>query len=240
MGTRGIFQVYNGSTNTYTYYYIHCDSLIVLKGLRDKLRRCKSIKSIKKVIAGLVADNVLRENEIAIVDESQPVPASMCWPALEYSLTIKLDDFTAETYDEHWLIEPVYETLETKFALAKHQRAALHSDSNPKNGELVKKSVAKPVAEKRPRGRPRLSDEEKAARAAAKAATKKPKIPKAPKLSAEEKRPRGRPRLTDEEKAARAAARALLKLKEGPKAMAPRKELAPWTEEQIMPDGLVC
>ena len=64
--------------------------------------------------------------------------------------------------------------------------------------------------------------------------------PKAPKLSAEEKRPRGRPRLTSEEKAARAAARALLKLQEGPKAMAPRKELAPWTKEEIMPDGLVC
>ena len=239
MGSRGIFQVYNASTNTYPYYYIHCDSLIVLKGLRDKLRRCKSIKRIKKVIAGLVADNVLRENQLK-EPGAEPYTATMCWPMLEYSLTIKLDDFTAETYDEHWLIEPVFESLETAFALAKHQRAALHSDHNPKNGESVKKSVTKPAADKRPRGRPRLSDEEKAARAAAKAATKKPKIPKAPKLSAEEKRPRGRPRLTTEEKAARAAARALLKLQEGPKAMTPRKELAPWTEEEIMPDGLVC
>lgn len=224
MGSSGIFQVYNASTNTYTYYYIHGDSLIVLKGLRDKLRRCKSIKSINKVIAGQVADNVLRENQLK-EPGAEPYTAAMCWPMLEYSLTIKLDDFTAETYDEHWLIEPIFETQDKAFALAKHQRAALHSDHNPKNGEPVKKSVSKPVAEKRPRGRPRLCDEEKAARAAAKAATKKPKVAK---VSTEEKRPRGRPRLSEEEKAARAAARSLLKLKEGPKAMAPRKELAPW------------
>ena len=238
MGSRGIFQVYNASTKTYTYYYIHGDSLIVLKELRDKLRRCKSIKSINKVIAGLVADNVLRENQLK-EPGAEPYTATMCWPSLEYSFTIKVDDFTRSNIDEHWIIEPVFETLETAFALAKHQRAVLHSDHNPKNGEPVKKPVTKPVAEKRPRGRPRLSDEEKAARAAFKAATKKSKVPPAPKLSAEEKRPRGRPRLTQEEKDARAAARTLLKLQEGPKAMAPRSELAPWTEE-VMPDGLVC
>lgn len=238
MGTHGIFQVYNASTNTYTYYYIHGDSLIVLKELRDKLRRCKSIKSINKVIAGLVADNVLRENQLK-EPGAEPYTATMCWPSLEYSFTIKVDDFTRSNIDEHWIIEPVFETLETAFALAKHQRAVLHSDHNPKNGEPVKKPVTKPVAEKRPRGRPRLTQEEKDARAAFKAATKKSKVPPAPKLSAEEKRPRGRPRLTQEEKDARAAARTLLKLQEGPKAMAPRSELAPWTEE-VMPDGLVC
>lgn len=200
MGTRGIFQVYNASTETYTYYYIHNDSLIVLKELRAKLIRSKTLKGINKLIAGLVANGILRENQLD-KPGTEPYTATKCWPTLEFSLTIKLNNFTEETYDEHWLIEPVFETLETAFALAKHQRAALYSDHNPKNGELVKKSVTKHVAEKRPRGRPRL---------------------------------------TQEEKDARAAARTLLKLHEGPKAMAPRSQLAPWTEEELTPDGLVC
>lgn len=239
MGTRGIFQVYNASTKTYTYYYIHNDSMVVLKELRSKVMRCKTLKGINKLIAGLVADDILRENQL---DEpgAEPYTSAKCYPTLEYSLTIKVSDFTRDTIDEYWIIEPVYETYETKFALAKHQRAAIFEGSNPKNGESVKKSVTKPVAEKRPRGRPRLSSEEKAARAAVKAATKKSKVPPAPKLSAEEKRPRGRPRLTQEEKDARSAARTLLKLHEGPKAMAPRSQLAPWSEEEITPDGLVC
>jgi hypothetical protein len=236
MGTRGIFQVYNASTETYTYYYIHSDSLIVLKELRTKLMRCKTLKGINKLIAGLVADGILCENQLE-KPGAEPYSAAMCWPSLEYSLTIKVDDFTRSNIDEYWIIEPVYETLETKFALAKHQRAAIFEGSNAKNGEPVKKPVTKPVAEKRPRGRPRLTSEEKDVRAAAKASTKKSK---APKLSTEEKRPRGRPRLTQEEKDTRAAARTLLKLHEGPKAMAPRSELAPWSEDEITPDGLVC
>ena len=240
MGTRGIFQVYNAATNTYTYYYFHNDSMVVLKELRSKVMRCKTLKGVNKVITTLIAGGILRENEL---DEpgSEPYTAAKCYPTLEYALTIKVSDFTRDTIDEKWIAEPIFEVLETKFALAKHQRVwDKKVFKNPKNGEPVKKSVTKPVAEKRPRGRPRLSSEEKAARVVVKAATKKSKVPPAPKLSAEEKRPQGRHRLTQEEKDARAAARTLLKLHEGPKAMAPRSELAPWTWDASRWEGLIC
>lgn len=223
MGTRGLFQVYDASTETYTYYYIDNDSLAVLKDLRSKLRRCRSIKSIHKVIARLIAD-VQRGTEDRIKGSKAYTSAS-CWPFLEYSLTISLFPDGNSLLDRsyvHWLIHPVYETMETGFVLAPHQRAAIFEGSNPKNVE-AEKSVTKPSAEKRPRGRPRLTEEQKAK-------TKKSNIPKAPQLSAVTiARPRGRPRLTEEQKAERAASRALLKFQQAAKAMVCRFELSPWT-----------
>jgi len=242
MGTRGLFQVYDASTETYTYYYIHNDSLAVLKELRNKLRRCRSIKSIHKVIAGLIAKGIIHDgsnNEYQIIESgSKAYTSACCWPFLEYSLTLSLfpdGNPILDRCDVHWLIHPVYETMETGFVLAPHQRAAIFECSNPKNVE-AEKSVTKPSAEKRPRSRPRLTEEQKAVSTAVKLAkatkvkTKKSNIPKAAHLSAATiALPRGRPRLTEEEKLERAASRVLLKIQQGAKAMACRFELSPWT-----------
>lgn len=126
MGTRGIFQVYDSTTNTYTYYYIHTDSMHVLKELRKKLRACKTLKSIRKTIAGLVADGILREQELEPPGADSYTPAK-CWPFLEYSLIVKL--FPAGDF-ESWEIHPVYECMESEFKLVKHQRAAVFYGSN--------------------------------------------------------------------------------------------------------------
>ena len=126
MGTRGIFQVYDSTTNTYTYYYVHSDSMHVLKELRKKLRACKSLKSIRKAIAGLVADGILREQELEPPGADSYTPAK-CWPSLEYSLIVKL--FPAGDF-ESWEIHPVHECMQTEFKLVKHQRAAVFNGSN--------------------------------------------------------------------------------------------------------------
>ena len=244
MGSRGIFQLYNASTNTYTYYYIHCDSLLVLKDIRARLKRCGSIKSLLKVIATLIAEGTLREHQL---DDpgTEPYGAKKCWPMLENSLIM---EYELSGNMEQWTIHPIMQCLETELKLAAHQRAKSFTGSNE-----VKPKQEKEIKPHRPRGRPRLTEEEKAARAAAKATkpTRPRGRPRKPdtgeekpknvrKVSFSKKKPeilgpkpkRGRPRLTEEEKAARAAARALLKLKEGPGPMAPRSELAPWTEDQ--------
>lgn len=235
MGTRGLFQVYDASTETYTYYYIHNDSLAVLKELRNKLRRCRSIKSIHKVIAGLIAKGIIHDgsnNEYQIIESgSKAYTSACCWPFLEYSLTLSLfpdGNPILDRCDVHWLIHPVYETMETGFVLAPHQRAAIFEGGagrHPKNGsEVAEKSVTKPSVEK-------LAPKAKATNAkATNAKTKKSNIPKAPQLSAVTiARPRGRPPLTQEQKAERAASRALLKFQQAAKAMVCRFELSPWT-----------
>ena len=117
MGTRGIFQVYDSTTNTYTYYYIHCDSLIVLKKLRKKLLSLKSIKSIRKATAGLVADGILRVQQLRDPGGT-PYTPTQCWPFLQYSLTIKI-------FSDEWEIHPVYECMEKEFKLAKYQRSGV-------------------------------------------------------------------------------------------------------------------
>ena len=122
MGTRGIFQVYDSTTNTYTYYYIHTDSMQVLKKLRTKLRACKSIKSIRKAIAGMVADGILRGDRLEVPGINPYTPTD-CWPFLEYSLIVKL--FPLEPGISRWEIHPVYECMETEFTLVKYQRSAV-------------------------------------------------------------------------------------------------------------------
>ena len=107
----------------------------VLKELRKKLRACKSIKSIRKAIAGMVADGILREHELEPPGADSYTPAK-CWPFLEYSLIVKL--FPADPLQqmvglqkfESWEIHPVYECMESEFKLVKHQRAAVFNGSN--------------------------------------------------------------------------------------------------------------
>lgn len=167
MGTAGIFQLYDSNTKKYTYYYIHCDSLSVLKTIRNKIKRCNSVKSIRKLVAGLVEKGTLRENQIKEPDVFPCLPTE-CWPSLEYSLVVNMYDSPGEVYDEHWSVSPVWETMKTDFVLAPHQRPLTIKKFNPKNGTLIKEPTKKSASsEKRPRGRPRLSDEEKATRAAA-------------------------------------------------------------------------
>ena len=242
MGTRGLFQVYDESTKTYTYYYIHYDSLIVLKGLRTKLRQCKSIKSIRKVIAGLITAGTLRENELN-EPGAEGYSAAMCWPSLEFSLTIELMDFTRDYCNEKWQINPVRETTSTGFILARYQRPELFRGYNASYGtRAVQERLDEAKATAATTAYKAQLAKMPAAVKRAKAAMAKAKIPKAPQLSAathSTPRPRGRPRLTQEEKDARAAARALLKFQQDPKAMAPRSELAPWIWDPSKWDGLV-
>jgi hypothetical protein len=257
MGTRGLFQVYDESTKTYTYYYIHYDSLIVLKGLRTKLRQCKSIKSIRKVITGLITAGTLRENELN-EPGAEGYSAAMCWPSLEFSLTIELMDFTRDYCNEKWQIDPVRETTSTGFILARYQRPELFRGYNASNGTRAVKerldeakataatTAYKAQLAKMPAAVKRVKETAYKAQLAkmpaavkrAKAAMAKAKIPKAPQLSAAT-HSTPRPRLTQEEKDARAAARALLKFQQDPKAMAPRSELAPWIWDPSKWDGLV-
>ena len=124
MGTRGIFQVYDSTTDTYTYYYIHGDSLIVLKQLQKKLKTYKTIKSIRKAIAGQVADGTLRVDRLEVPGINPYTPKD-CWPFLEYSLTLKIFQES-----NRWEIHPVYECLEREFKLAKYQRSTVFHGSD--------------------------------------------------------------------------------------------------------------
>ena len=115
MGTRGIFQVYDSSSNTYTYYYIHGDSLIVLKEIRKKLKTCGSIKSIRKTIDKEIANRTIRANQLGESGDN-PYTVAQCWPFLEYSLIIKI-------FSDGWEIHPIHECMEKEFKLAKYQRS---------------------------------------------------------------------------------------------------------------------
>ena len=126
MGTRGIFQVYDSITDTYTYYYIHCDSLIVLKQLQKKLKTYKTLKSIRKAIAGMVADGILRGDRLEVPGINPYTPTD-CWPFLEYSLTLKIFQES-----NRWEIHPVYECMEHEFKLAKYQRSTVFHGSSTK------------------------------------------------------------------------------------------------------------
>lgn len=96
--------------------------MYVLKDLRKKLRACKSLKSIRKVIAKMVDDGILREHELEPPGAESYTPAK-CYPFLEYSFIMKL--FPLEPGISRWEIHPVYECMETEFTLVKYQRSAV-------------------------------------------------------------------------------------------------------------------
>ena len=100
--------------------------MYVLKDLRKKLRTCKSLKSIRKVIAKMVDDGILREHELE-PPGAESYTTAKCYPFLEYSLIVKL--FPAGDF-ESWEIHPVYECMETEFTLVKYQRSAVFYGSN--------------------------------------------------------------------------------------------------------------
>lgn len=154
MGTRGLFTLYDEKNNTYYFYYINSDSLMVLRQLRGKFAAAKSIKAIYRVISKAVeAGHLHIEGSDTTTQSDKPMAHSECWPFREYTMTVSINNETDSTVSETWTIEPVMETMETGFEKAKKQRGAIEG-ANPKNGEAVKvKKVKspKPVKLKKPK-----------------------------------------------------------------------------------------
>lgn len=154
MGTRGLFTLYDEKNNTYYFYYIQADSLMILRELRGKFAAVKSIKAIYRVISKAVeAGHLHIEGSDTTTQSGKPISHSECWPFLAYSMTVSIKNESVSVVSETWTIEPVMETMETGFEKAKKQRGAIEG-ANPKNGEAVKvKKVKspKPVKLKKPK-----------------------------------------------------------------------------------------
>lgn len=154
MGTRGLFTLYDEKNNTYYFYYIRCDSLLILRQLRGKFAAAKSIKAIYRVISKAVeADHLRIDGSDTTTQSDKPYTHSDCYPFLEYTMTVSINNETTTHVSESWVIEPIMETMESCFEKVKKQRGAIEG-ANPKNGEAVKvKKVKspKPVKLKKPK-----------------------------------------------------------------------------------------
>ena len=154
MGTRGLFTLYDEKNNTYYFYHIRCDSLMILRQLRGKFAAAKSIKAIYRVISKAVeADHLRIDGSDTTTQSDKPYTHSDCYPFIEYTMTVSINNETTTHVSESWVIEPIMETMESGFEKVKKQRAAARW-TNPKNGEPVKVKKAKspkPVKLKKPK-----------------------------------------------------------------------------------------
>ena len=112
MGTRGILSIYDKTTRKWSTYFVQYDSKMVLIAMRKKLLTIKTHKSFWKAIV-----NFMTEYGIEIDHELSHEPnVSVCWPFLEYVLTVSLEQ------DGRVFVDRVVETLKTEFVVVKGQR----------------------------------------------------------------------------------------------------------------------
>ena len=119
MGTRGILFIYfkyETEDSNYLALRLKYDSKIQLIELRKKFLRMKTIKALEKLIDSLEEDeNLFKEDEAPEI-----LSAAYCWPFLEYSLQVTVEE-KANSFQV--LVDLVQETIsETEFKAVKGQR----------------------------------------------------------------------------------------------------------------------